>query len=291
MKMLRLICLGIIALASCAVSLRAAAVDVIPASEFLQYSEVYRLAIPAPSPGWNLAGNFLAGSQGYSINNAASIPQGSFSRVAYFLELSGGTATNTPNGYVWVSFDAADFTDRADRIGIPNTFSGAFFQQNISNMTVISNVPGVLNGTGITTGNIEFWPSNYTAGNSRSVNNASSSAFDFGDGGAGLSAGHASMQIHNYDLDGTGPGTTGQTLFAYNAWGANRTSELGIGNNPNTAQAPDYTNAGNAAGYTTRTLQVFIAPITSIPEPGTIGLWSLGGIVLVMGRRRLLGTN
>ena len=50
------------------------------------------------------------------------------------------------------------------------------------------------------------------------VPGASGSTFDFGDGGSGTSNGHATMQVHNYGA--------GQTLFAYNAWGAARTSEI-----------------------------------------------------------------
>jgi hypothetical protein len=281
----------IIALFAIVGSLRAAAIDVIPTAEFSKYSEVYRLNIPTKSPGWNTAG-VLTGASGYSVNNSASIPIGSFSRVAYYMELSGSTNPNLPNGYVWVSFDAAGFTNRADRIGLPSTTSGEFYQQNISNMTVFSNVVGVLNGSGITTGNIEFWPSNYTvangraAGNGGPVTNANNATYDFGDGGASTGGGHGSMQIHNYDLDGAGPGIAGQTLFAYNAWGTVRDSELGIGNNPNTTQAPDWTvttNAVAAGAWTTRTLQVFVAPI---PEPGTIGVLVIGGVLLVMLRRR-----
>ena len=118
-------------------------------------------------------------------------------------------------------------------------------------MTVLSNVAGIVTGTGITTGNVEFWPSNYNQSNGRAaanggpVPNASATAYDFGDGNAGTTAGHGSMQIHNYDLDGAGTGTAGQTLFSYAAWGASRVSEMGIGNNPNTAQAPDYTVTAN----------------------------------------------
>lgn len=282
--------LGITAYLTSAALLHAAAIDVIPTTEFSKYSEVYRLNIPVSSPGWNTAG-VLTGANGYSVNNASSIPQGSFTRVAYFMELSGATNPNFRNGYVWVSFDVTGFTNRADRIGVPSTTSGEFYQQNISNMSVLSNVPGIVTGTGITTGNIEFWPSNYNQGNTRTagnggpVPNASTTAYDFGDGGASTASGHASMQIHNYDLDGAGSGTAGQTLFAYNAWGTARVSELGIGNNPNTAQAPDYTvtaNADDAGSWTTRTLQVFVA----IPEPGTICLFLISGIALVTYRYR-----
>jgi hypothetical protein len=246
-------------------------------SEFANYREVYRLPIPTGTPvgGWNNAGALTAA---YTVNNASTIPQGSFTRVAYYMELSGATnTTNFPNGWVWVSFDSSGFTNRADLTGVPSTTSTEFYQQNVSNMTVVSNVPSIVQGTGIATGNVEFWPSNYTEANTRAAGNGGpvpnaagdltgNTGFDFGDGGAGTSSGHGSMQVHNYDLDGTGAGTTGQTLFAYNSWGGGaspRTADLGVGNNPQAAQAPDWTltgSAGQTGAWTSRTLQVFVTP-------------------------------
>jgi len=85
--------------------------------EFASYGEVYRLNIPVNTPtnGWTVT-NLT--SSGYAVNNAANYAQGSFSRIAYYMELSGSTNnTNFPNGWVWVSFDAAGVTNRADRIG------------------------------------------------------------------------------------------------------------------------------------------------------------------------------
>ncbi len=43
------------------------------------------------------------------------------------------------------------------------------FQQNISNLNVISNVKGIVAGTGLDGGNIEFWPNNYAPANSSKV--------------------------------------------------------------------------------------------------------------------------
>jgi hypothetical protein len=262
----------------------------VPFSEINGYQLALQLAIPVTSPGWNTTGT-LTGPNGYSVNNTASIADGSFTRVGYYMELSGATNPNYPNGWVFVSFDASTLTNKASMLGVPSTNSGEFYQENLVNMNVFSNVPGIVTGTAISTGNIEFWPSNYNQANTRSagnggpVTNASGSAYDFGDGGAGTTAGHGSMQIHNYDLDGAGPGTAGQTLFAYNAWGTVRVSELGIGNNPNTAQAPDWTvtvNADDAGAWTSRTLQVVVL----IPEPGSMGLLALGAGLLLRCRFR-----
>jgi hypothetical protein len=270
----------------------AASADVftnVPSSELASYQLVYQLSIPVSSPGWNTAG-VLTGPNGYSVNNSGSIAQGSFSRVAYYMELTGATNANYPNGWIYVSFDAAGFTNRADRIGIPGTPTSEVYQQNLSNMTIMSNVPGVVTGSGISTGNIEFWPSNYSQGNGRTaanggaVPNASGSTYDFGDTNSGGS-GHGSMQIHNYDIDGAGPGTAGQTLFAYNAWGSVRVSEMGIGNNPVTTQAPDWTvtgNADDAGAWTSRSMQILVM----VPEPSSMGAVGLGALGLLARRRR-----
>ena len=73
------------------------------------------------------------------------------------------------------------FTDALDKIGVPTAASGARFQQNVSNLNVYSNVKGIVTGTGLTGGNIEFWPNNYGPANSANVPNASGQVYDFGD--------------------------------------------------------------------------------------------------------------
>ena len=205
------------------------------------FSLLYEKSIPVNSPNWN--GTVVP----YDVNNAAGISQ-SFDRVAYYWELQ-----KPGGGYDWIWVAVDPIVTNVTKLGIPNTNSGAFFQQNVSNMTVSSNVPGIVTGTLIATGNIEFWPSNYTANNDAGVPNASSSVFDFGDGGANTGAGYGSMQIHNYGAR--------QTLFAYNNWGNTSASDLGIGNQAGGSGNPDWTFANNAGNYTARTLQVFVREV------------------------------
>ena len=254
----------------------AAVVDV---SESGQYSEVYRLPIPTSSLGWNTLATLNAA---YTVNNSATTPS-TFTRVAYYMELSGATNTTLyPNGWVWVSFDAAGFTNNPSLLGVPSTALASPFQQQITNMNVYSNVPSIVTGLGIATGNIEFWGNDYSQARPAlssplfSPANASTSLYDFGDTRR-TTGNHGSMQIHNYDIDGAGAGTVGQTLFAYNAWGTGRVSELGIGTNPGSG-APDWTvtaNANLAGAWTSRTLQVYVQPI---PEPST---WAAGAACIV----------
>ncbi|HEY3323481.1 MAG TPA: autotransporter-associated beta strand repeat-containing protein, partial [Planctomycetota bacterium] len=211
------------------------------------YTLVYQKDIPVNSPGWNGI------AVPYEINNSAVIK--AFDRIAYYWELqkpAGGS------DWVYVSVDA--FTTDKNKIGIPNTTSGAFFQQILSNMNVWSNVAGIVTGTGITTGNIEFWPSNF-GGNTTALIPTGSNVFDWNDSGANMSNGHGSMQIHNYGANGTG-----QVLFAYNAWGAARTSELGIGSQPGGAGTNlDWVgNTANISTYSSRTLQVLVRQIAPV---------------------------
>jgi hypothetical protein len=69
-------------------------------------------------------------------------------------------------------------------------------------------------------------------------------------------------------------------LFGYSAWGTVRTSELGIGNNPTTGQAPDWTLTANAGNWTTRNLQILVSP-----EPSSAALL-MGGVLIPLLRRR-----
>jgi lysophospholipase L1-like esterase len=216
--------------------------------EAANYRLVYSQNIPA-------TGNLTSGTgfAPYSVDNRADVT--AFSRVAYLMELqkTGDAQVN----YVWVSMDA--FTNNVSRIGIPNLASGATFQQTISNMNVFSNVPGVVTGTGITTGNIEFWPTNYDGVNAANVPNASGTVFDFGD--RATAGNYGSMQVHNYGAS--------QTVFALNHWGGANVNGpicIGIGNQP--TGSPDWTFADNSASYDLRrVLQVYVLP----GDPDTAG--------------------
>ncbi|RYD75313.1 MAG: hypothetical protein EOP84_18505, partial [Verrucomicrobiaceae bacterium] len=208
----------------------------------------YQLAasLNIPTNG-NLAGG--AGFTAYSVDNRADL--GAFSRVAYYLELK--KTTDDEASYIWTSMDA--FTTDGAKIGVPNVASGAFFQQKVTNLNVVSNVAGIVNGTGLAGGNIEFWPGNYNESNAANVPNASATTFDFGDGNAGTGTGYGSMQVHNH--------LAGQTLFALNNWGTSGSTTnalcLGIGNQP--TGSPDWTHALNAPSIDeTRVLHVFVLP-------------------------------
>jgi hypothetical protein len=206
--------------------------------EARNYAIVYELDIPNTA-AWN------ANPIPYSIDESGNIDDGSFPRVAYYLELESAGATN----WVYVSMDT--FTADASLLGVPKTGSGGFFHfgniGSVTNANIFSNMGGVTTGTGINTINLEFWSSNYGGGNQHGVPGANGGTFDFGDGGGGTGTGYGSMQIHNY-----GPG---ETLFAYNRWGGG-VGELGIGNQP--TGNPDWTFSNNVNAYTKRTLQVLV---------------------------------
>ncbi len=185
----------------------------------------------------------------YDIDNRIGI--GPFTRVAYYLELQ---LPGQPLQYCWVSMNP--FTSNSALLGVPHLASGAFFQQPVANMNVVSNVPGVVNGSALAGGNIEFWSTNYTMANSVAVPGASAATYDFGD--EPVAGGYGSMQVHN--------SAAAQTLIAFNRWGAvGDTFDLGIGNSP--GANPDWTFATNAAAYTIRALQVFVKTADDLTGP------------------------
>lgn len=178
----------------------------------------------------------------YEADNHAAISK-PFDRIAYYLELTGA---DQKQQYVYVSMDA--FTKESAKIGVPCLASGARFQQNLSRMTVLSNVSGVVTGTNLAGGNIEFWPNNYGPGNGGNVPNADAATYDFGDDLGPQVDGYGSMQIHNHDAK--------QTVMAINNWAGGQGGDLGIGNCP--GANPDWTFARNAASYTAKRLRVLV---------------------------------
>lgn len=178
----------------------------------------------------------------YDVDNRAKITK-PFDRIAYFIELTpGGGAAQ----YLYVSLDA--FTDDLGKIGVPTLESGARFQQNVTNMNVFSNVTGIVTGSGIAGGNMEFWPDNYSAMNAANVPGASSEKYDFGDQRTDPPDGYGCMQIHNHDAL--------QTLFALNHWREGANADLGIGNQ--TGGNPDWTFSHSASGYRSKRLRVLV---------------------------------
>jgi hypothetical protein len=154
--------------------------------------------------------------------------------------------------------------------------SGAVFQQPVANMNVFSSVDGIVTGTKLTGGNMEFWPYNYDGANSAGVPNASDTAFDWGDNNAN-SSNYGSMQLHNAEAS--------QVLFGFNRWGgAGGIADLGIGNDP--VGNPDWTFAGNASSYTIKTLQVFVLPTTASAPVlvGATGQLGLTNVVLMFSK-------
>jgi len=178
----------------------------------------------------------------YDVDNRNRIGQ-PFDRIAYFVELQdekGGTR------YLYASMDA--FTDEVTQIGVPTFPSEAQFQQAVTHLNVWSNVSGIVTGTGLQGGNIEFWPQNYGAANATSIPGASGSVYDFGDQSVERAPGYGSMQIHNHSAS--------QTLFAINHWSTGDKADIGIGNR--SESHPDWTFAANAHTYPTGRLRVLV---------------------------------
>ena len=180
--------------------------------------------------------------------------------MAYYLELQQlGGAIN----YLWVSMDA--FTTNINLIGVPTQNSGALFQQPLTNMNVQSSVAGIVTGTNLAGGNIEFWPSNSSPVNSAHVPNAKDTAYDWGDSPA--PGNYGSMQVHNH--------ASSQVLFAFNGWGgAGGIADLGIGNY--VGNYLDWMFAQNATNYAVKTLQVYVVPAAQ-PTVLTAAQWSGAG--------------
>ncbi|HEY3914381.1 MAG TPA: sialate O-acetylesterase [Verrucomicrobiae bacterium] len=178
----------------------------------------------------------------YDVDNHENIPQ-QFDRIAYFVELQ---KKGDDPVYLYVSMDA--FTHDMSKIGVPTVSSHEHYQQNVANMDVFSNVQGIKTGVGMTGGNIEFWPNNYSPANGSHVPNASNDAFDFGDQPNDPENGYGSMQVHNHDAK--------QTLFAINHWSEGSKADIGIGNQPK--GFPDWTFSSNAGTYEAKRLRILV---------------------------------
>ncbi|MCX6928549.1 MAG: hypothetical protein NT154_35870 [Verrucomicrobia bacterium] len=228
--------------------------------EARNYSLVYSLDIPN-NPNFSRGVNYDIDLHSYLAD---------FSRIGYYLELqpSGGSLN-----YIWVSVDA--FTTDITQIGVPTltSLNGVIFQQPLTSMNVASSMAGIVTGTNLSGGSIEFWPYNYAPANAAGVPNASDSLFDWGDTAATDGA-YGSMQIAN--------ALASQELFCFNNWNGGSNPDVGIGSNPAPGSQPDWTFAGNGASYTIKTLQVFVLPVINTDPPVLIGALGKTGLTNVV---------
>jgi sialate O-acetylesterase len=178
----------------------------------------------------------------YDIDNRATITR-PFDRIAYLMELQ---KTGGPAQFVFVSMDA--FTPDINKVGLPETSTGAKFQMKVASMNVHSNAEGIATGIGLDGGNIEFWPNNYGPYNSTGIPNATNDKYDFGDTAGDPVEGYGCMQVHNHQAK--------QTIFAINKWQSGNAAEIGIGNSP--TGNPDYTFTNNGAAYSFKRLRVLV---------------------------------
>lgn len=195
---------------------------------------VYQLDLPTNA-------NYAKAAPKYAVDKSAS-DAAPFSQVAYFLELE---KTDGTRQHVFAAMDR--FTEELKQIGVPIASSQARFMQKVANLTVRSNVPGVVPCTASDGGNIEFWPGNYSPVNRQEIPGATE-RFDFGDAGDPTIPGYGCMQIHNWKDK--------QTVFAFNHWGNGGPVDVGIGNAPQ--GHPDWTFSKSADGYAVRRLTVLV---------------------------------
>ncbi|MBQ9431534.1 MAG: Ig-like domain-containing protein [Kiritimatiellae bacterium] len=196
-------------------------------------------------------------------NTAYTVDEGYFShlpfdRIAYCLDIVG---TDGVRKWVYASMDA--FCADTTKIGLPTYDRGAIYQQRVDNLNVYaSENTGVTTGTGITTGNIEFWPQSYQTPATMPELNGNTSIFDFDDKRDDyLSRGYGCMQVHNFGAK--------ETLLAINRFGNNNQNVIaGVGNCPNSdltgnsAVGTDWTHDESACSFNSRTLYVLVRDVT-----------------------------
>ena len=179
----------------------------------------------------------------YIDDNSDKLKNVKFQKIAYFMAMEDKEGKLS---YALVTLDA--FTNDIKKIGVPTKATNARFQQNVTGMTVKSNVEGIKNGTYPEGGNIEFWDCNYGPYNSEKVPDASDKLLDFGDQmNIAKSPGYGCMQIHNWKEK--------QSVICFNNFSSS-IKDVGIGNW--NGKSRDWTFSGSAENYAGGELKVLI---------------------------------
>ena len=199
----------------------------------------------------------------YDLNAARGL-SGGVDRVAYYLELvtKDGSVTN----FAWTSFDS--WTDDPMLVGVPINDTLGFGQKWVKNQDVYSNVDGVVNGTGMDGGFLEFWPHNYSGTNANNIPFATGVS-DWGDK-LNSDGWYSCMQVHNV--------TNRQTVLAVNNFNGQNAALgvcVGIGNNTQYRANGDATGSiqsdwtqiyqSRSIEYSRITLHVLVKPKSNVP--------------------------
>lgn len=171
----------------------------------------------------------------YNIDNSLIYGATAFNRVRYRMEMFVGGVLR----YADTSFEPWSGLTVAG-LRVPDGAYPLTHKRTVSNMTVESNYPGVVNVTGAT-GALEHWPSSYNQG--------LNGLYDYDDAGFNSSLGYGSFQVHNMSS------TPKQTVFAWNNHGSSN-PDIGFGNQ--SSGHPDWTFAGSASGRDGWKMQVYI---------------------------------
>ena len=218
-------------------SVFAADADLTDLQTFAPESKEYKLVYKADL----LKGTDAQGNPVYVTDNSADFAGKKAERLGYYLRL-----TDLQGGVRRVFVTMKSFTGDVREAGIPRMNPKTPFQVEISDLRVKSDVPGVENGT-FAKGNIEFWATNYSNGNSAKIPGAADNKFDFGDVPSNT-GNYGSMQIHNF--------AEKQTVMAYNHWIMGKNSEVGIGNQPQ--NNPDWTFSNSGKNYKSADILVLV---------------------------------
>ena len=202
--------------------------------EMINIEQEYRLV-------YDLDLSTLGSQIRYQVDDSNSISE--FDRVGYLIEFD---SQERGQQKLFVSMNA--FTTDAKKIGIPTAEGGVSFQQMVKDVTVFSNVSGLVMDSEFPEATLEFWPNNYATDNEMGIPAASGSLYDFGDKPVPPFDGYGSMQVHIPSVR--------QTLFSINHWGVGEAADLGIGNSP--GQHPDWTFSSNAKEYRKKRLRIYV---------------------------------
>lgn len=167
----------------------------------------------------------------YTVDNSNALFNGTYNRVAYYMQFRMDTNTTTSN-YVFATMDPLPGAANLNHMYVPDASKAFALKSNVSNMNVYTNYTSTVDVVTSNIGRYERWPSNY--GQGTTIGDGSATTFDYDDSSFDTSIGYGCFQLHNITLK--------KTIFAWNAHYSS-TPDIGFGNRP-TAD-PDWTFAAN----------------------------------------------
>ena len=200
------------------------------------------LAYLTKNPGLVYEYDLFAGNSKPKVDNSGKFAGRGIKRVRYLF-----VVTNKKGEKLYAEVSLDPFIQDLRKLALPGSKVRHNIATPIRNIGIRTNMPNLIDGDEIASGNIEFWYTNYGPRNIKGIRGANDKFFDAGDQpNADRKPGYGCMQFHTI---------RGDAIVCFNNFRGRGSADLGFAPNRN-GKNPDWTFSKNGRNFKSAKLYV-----------------------------------